>query len=283
VGCFNVTPAFAESFKFWKTKGANEFAIKYMEAAFDKEAESGEFFLEFVEKVWEHKLIESFEAQGAGQVNTITFTHNDGEESASNALLRVLTTQDKTNLKYSRGTCPSALLAKVQAKQAAAKESCKEFDEKTMAAIKQSMALQEETKAVVVKVEGSLQSQVVKLEGIEHGVCNVIPDYQKEIEMLKQKLAHKTALCDKIEGQKAYQTREIRKQAMEIDGLRDEKIIHQMEKQAWMSEKASLLEQVDLCKAITQAKQMSEAAQEATAVLASMITSDRMSKRTRNT
>jgi hypothetical protein len=145
------------------------------------------------------------------------------------------------------------------------------------------MALQEETKAVVVKVEGSLQSQVVKLEGIEHGVCNVIPDYQKEIEMLKQKLAHKTALCDKIEGQKAYQTREIRKQAMEIDGLRDEKIIHQMEKQAWMSEKASLLEQVDLCKAITQAKQMSEAAQEATAVLSSMITSDRMSKRTRNT
>jgi hypothetical protein len=32
----------------------------------------------------------------------------------------------------------------------------------------------------------------VKLDGIQHGMCNVIPDYQREIEQLKQKLAHKT-------------------------------------------------------------------------------------------
>ena len=36
VTCFNVTPEFAGSFKFWKTKGVSEFVIKYMEAAFDK-------------------------------------------------------------------------------------------------------------------------------------------------------------------------------------------------------------------------------------------------------
>ena len=82
-----------------------------------------------------------------------TFANLDANESASDALIRVISTQDKTNIKYTRGTCPPALLAKVQAKQAAAKEqsSTKEFDEKTMAAIKQSMALQEETKAPVVK------------------------------------------------------------------------------------------------------------------------------------
>lgn len=254
-----------------------------METAFNKEAVSGEFFVEFEDYIWSHKLIKCFQSQGASQVMLCTFDNLDGNESASNALLRVISSQDKTGLKYSRGTCPPALLAKVQAKQAAAKEqsSTKEFDEKTMAAIKQSMTLQEETKAAVVKVESSLQSQVVKLEGIEHGVCNVIPDYQKEIELLKQKLAHKTALCDKIEGQKAYQTREIRKQAMEIDTLKDERLIHIMEKKAWVDEKAILMEQVDLCKAITQAKQMTEAAQETTAILSSIIESKRDCKRQR--
>ena len=251
------------------------FNVKFMEAAFDKEAFSGEFFIEFEDYVWSHKMIKCFQSQGASSVMLCTFDNLDGSESASNALLRVMSSQHKTGLNYSFGTCPPALLAKVQAKQAAAKEqsSAKEFDEKTMAAIKQSMTLQEETKAAVVKVEDSLQSQAVKLDGIEHGVCNVIPDYQKEIELLKQKLTHKTALCDKIEGQKAYQTREIRKQMMEIEALRDERLIYIAEKKAWVDEKAILLEQVDLCKAITQAKQMTEAAQETSAVLSSMITS----------
>jgi hypothetical protein len=276
ITAFNVDPGFAADFILPKGRGKGNFNIKYMEAAFEKEAGSGEFFIEFEEKVWEHKLIRAFQGQEAGQVMASTFANLDANESASDALLRVLHVQEKTNIKYTRGTCPPALLAKVQAKQAAAKEySSKAFDEKTMAAMKQSMALQEETKAAVVKVEDSLQSQAVKLEGIENGVCNVIPDYQKEIELLKQKLAHKTALCDKIEGQKAYQTREIRKQAMEIDELKDERIVHMQERQVWANEKAALLEQVDLCKAITQAKRMTEAAQETAAILSSMISSKR--------
>ena len=288
--CFNVTPAFAESFKFWKAKGASEFAIKYMEAAFDKEAGSGEFFLEFVEKVWEHKLIESFKFQGAGQVNTITFTHNDGEESASNALLRVLTTQDKTNFRYTRGNRPPALLAKVHAKQAAAREASttKEFDEKTLAAIKQSVALQEETKAAVVKVEGSLQSQEVKLDGIQNGVCNVIPDYQREIENLKAAVAHKTALCDKVEGQKAYKTRLLNQQDIVIAKMEEEQCNHVKEKQAWARREAALLEQADLAKAVTLAKQMVEdmkREREIMAVhvelLAALINDERASKRAR--
>ena len=283
VGCFNVTPAFAESFKFWKTKGANEFAIKYMEAAFDKEAESGEFFLEFVEKVWEHKLIESFEAQGAGQVNTITFTHNDGEESASNALLRVLTTQDKTNIKYTRGACPPSLLAKVQAKQAAAREvsTSKEFDEKTLAAIKQSVTLQEETKAVVVKVEESLQSQEVKLDGIQHGMCNVIPDYQKEIEQLKQKLTHKTALCDRIEGQKGRLTYEINKLKLELEESITEKQSLCREKVLHLKSIQELQEQVDMCKGIAMLKQMMDETQHTAEILSSTLEETRESKRTR--
>ena len=273
VTCFNVTPDFASMFKFWKSRGASEFGIKYMEAAFNKEAGSGEFFFEFDEKIWSHKLVECFQSQGACQVMPSTFANNDRSDSASNALLHVLTSQEKTNLKYTRGTCPPALVAKVQAKKAAEAliqaSSSKEFDEKTLAAMRQSLALQEETKAAVVKVEGGLesvkdgiQSQVVKLEGIEHGVCHVIPDYQKEIALLKSQLAHKTALCDRIEGQKAYQTREINKVNGEKDALTREnkRLAAQLQENidTWTKEKFVLTEQVDLCKSIGQARQITE-------------------------
>ncbi len=245
----------------------SKFSIKYMESTFDRESGSGEFFLEFEEKVWEHKLIECFKSQGACQVSTITFANNDGGESAANALVRILAAKENTIFKYSCGACSPALLTKVQAKQAAAKESLssKEFDEKTMAVIKQTMTLQEETKAAVGKVEDSLetvkdgmQNQVAKLDGIQHGVCNVIPDYQKEIEILKANLAHKTALCDKIEGQKAYKTRIINQQDATIAKMEEEQHNHIKEKQAWTLREAALLEQIDLCKAVTQAKQMTE-------------------------
>jgi hypothetical protein len=286
-----MSPEFAAVFKFLKSRGQGEFTIKFMEAAFDKEAGSGEFYLEFEEKVWEHLLVESFHSQGACQVMINTFASLDSNESASDALLRVLSSQDKkTNTKYSRGTCPPALLTKVQAKRAAAKESLssKEFDEKTMAAIKQSMALQEETKAAVVKVETlvesnleSMQLQTVKLEGIEHGVCNVIPDYQREVEQLKAALAHKTALCDKIEGQKAYKTRQINQQDLVIAKLEEDQCKHTKEKQAWAHREAALLEQVDLGKTVTAAKQMVEIMTVHIELLASIINEERATKRAR--
>ncbi len=63
--------------------------------------------------------------------------------------------------------------------------------------------------AAGVKVEGrpvntlSLQSQSDSEEdGIQDGVCNVILDYQNEIENLMTVVAHETALCDKIEAYK---------------------------------------------------------------------------------
>ena len=48
ITCFNVSPDFATNFKFQKSKGQGEFGIKYMEAVFNKEAESGEFFMRLV-------------------------------------------------------------------------------------------------------------------------------------------------------------------------------------------------------------------------------------------
>ena len=308
VTCFNVTHAFGNSFKFWKARGISEFVIKYMEAAFDKEAGSGEFFFEFEEKVWEHKLIECFKSQGAGQVNTITFANNDGGDSASNALVRVLASQEKTNLKHSRGTCTPALRAKVQAKQALAKTrlSYKEFDEKTMAVMNQSMALQEETKAAVVKVEGllegsmetvnsvkdgmqsqavKLESQSVKLDGIEHGVCNVIPDYQREIEQLKEALVKKTAACDTIEGKLGHKTRIINQQDSYIIKLEEGQRVDNEEKQAWMREKADLIaknsflqEQLNMSVLL---KKMVEETQLTAKILSSTLEEERLIKRAR--
>lgn len=250
VACFNVTPEFAANFKFQKSKGQGEFGVKYMLASFNREAESGEFFVEFDEFVWSHKLIESFQSQGASQVTTITFTHNDGGESAANALARIITSQKKSGEGYSRGTCTPALLAKVHAKQQAAAlaeaSASKEFDEKTMAAIKLSLEQQQET---MVKVEGGLQSQaveligikndvqshVIKLEGIENGVCNVIPDYQNEIKALKDALAKKTAACDTIEGRLAHKTRTINQLEAYVAVLEGEK-------ETWSRAKTELLD-----------------------------------------
>jgi hypothetical protein len=312
VFCFNVTPEFATSFKFQKSRGDGYFGLKYMEAAFNKEAESGEFFLEFEEKVWEHKLIEAFQSQGAGQVSTITFANNDGGDSAANALLRILTS--KTGITCSRGTCPPALLAKVQAKQAAARaaviSSSKEFDEKTMAVIKQSL---EDNKEVMVKVEEGIQSQVVKLDGIENGmqsqvvklegiedgmqsqvvkldgiqdgVCNVIPDYQREIALLKSQLAHKTALCDTVEGKLAHKTRMTNQQSDYISKLEEQHKEQLLEQLAWsrqgveLENKIKVLqEQLDTSNHL---RQMLEQARFTAEILSSTLADERAAKRQR--
>lgn len=292
--CFNITPEFAADFKFKKSNENEEFGIKYMAAGFDKESESGELFIEFKDKVWCHKLIEAFESQGAGQVMTCTFAHNDGGDSAANALLRVLSIQAKNGSPYTRGECPPALLAKVQAKKALEDKSCsnKEFDEKTLAALKESVALQTETKAAVdqcgqslVGVESNMQAQVVKLEGIENGVCNVIPDYQREIGELKAKLAHKTAMCDRIEGQKGALTREINKHNAEMVAMRLElaKVNAELAESkaavpGYLETIQNLKEQVDMCKGIAILNQLIGETQYTAEVLVSALGSERVKR-----
>ena len=293
-----MSPEFAANFKFQKTKGQGGFDIKYMLAAFDKEAGSGEFFIEFEEKVWEHKLVECFQSQGACQVTTITFANNDGGESAANALARIITSQKKSNGGYTRGTCTPALLAKVQAKQQAAAlaeaSAPKEFDEKTMAAIKLSLEQQQE---VMGKVEGGLQSQalelneikndvqsqVLKLDGIENGVCNVIPDYQNEIKTLKEALAHKTALCDTVEGKLAHKTRVVNQQNDYISKLEEQHKSHLLEQLAWSREGtelqsriATLQEQLDTSRSL---QQMLEQARVTTELLSITLAEERAGKR----
>jgi hypothetical protein len=300
VACFNITPEFFNEFVFPKSKGGGVFGIKYMEAVFNKEAESGEIFLEFDEKVWEHKLIECFEAQGAGQVTTITFAHNDSDESAANALVRILLAQEKHG-GYSRGACPPALHAKAMAKRTEAKRklqtvSQQEFDEKTAAAIRLSLGnIEQGVQSQAVKledIEQGVHSQAVKLEGIEQGVCHVIPDYQNENAKLKDALAKKTAACDTIEGKLAYKTRLVNQQGKYIDKLDDEQQLLKQQNQALVRKEEALLTQIALLKeqlelsqylkqTLEKSQQTLEKSQHLADILSSTLADERAAKRAR--
>ena len=263
----------------------------YMESAFDKEAECGEFYLEFGENIWEYKLVERFEAQGACQVNAVTFEHNDGHESASNALLRVLKTQEKTGLLFTKGVRPAGLAKKVQEKLDNSKKdlmSMHEWDEKTKARL-------DDLKQNMQDVDSKVQSQAIKLEKIEndvqlqaadvvdikHGVCGVIPDYQKKITNLEEALAHKTKLCDRIEGQKGRLTMEINKLKWEVGELNDKATSLQLQNSQQNKKIQELQEQLDICKSIALLKQTHEELQRTAEILASTLEEERAAKRAR--
>lgn len=285
VTCFNVDPAFASAFTFPKSKGGGEFKIKYMHAGFDRVSESGEFFIEFDEMIWEHKLAERFVALGAGQVNTITF-EKDGGDSAANALLRI----DGAKSVYTRGTCPPQLEAKVEAKLKAQEEqkaasASKEFDEKTAAAIQQSLEdCKDSMVKQVVKLE-EIGSQVVKLEGIEHSVCAVIPDYQRDNALLKDALCRKTAACDSIEGKLAYKTRIINQQDAYIAKLEQNVALFADKEKTWIAQQQSYMQQITVLQEqlglTVYLKQALDRANHTADILSSTLAEERSAKRSR--
>ena len=320
ISCFNITPEFFTSFQFPKSRGGDLFSIKYMEAVFNKEAESGEIFVEFVEAVLENKLVECFESQGAGQVTTITFA-NDRSDSAASALVRILLAQDKHG-GYSRGACSATLYKNAMAKRTEAKQklqpvSQQDFDEKTAAAIRLSLGnIETGVQSQVAKLDGietgvqsqaakldgietgvqsqavklddietGVQSQAVKLDGIEQGVCHVIPDYQNEIAKLKDALAKKTAACDTIEGKLAYKTRLVNQQGKYIDKLDDEQQLLKQQNQALVCKEEALLTQNALLKEQLELsqylKQTLEKSQHLADILSSTLAEERAAKRRR--
>ena len=278
-----MTPEFAASFRFQKSKGKGEFGIKYMEAAFDKDTASGDFFLEFVEKVREHKLAQSFQAQGAGQVTTITFAHNDGESSAGNALSCVLATQEVTNSKYTRGSCPQSLIDKVkEIKAAAAKEKTvdREFNEKYAAALALSVkdvttdvrVVKEEVHSQGVKLEAlgnDMQSQNIKLDSqsedivdIKQGVRNVTSDLLERIKQLEKEVEYHKTQRDCQEGKTARQTARVNQKDKEIASVlkREEALIKREE--GWLARIKELESALLVSNTIDKLKEITQLAQE---------------------
>jgi hypothetical protein len=141
LSCFNVSPVIVNQLEFKKVRSGGVYGLKYVYASFDKDAESGEFFIEFTEQIGDHYVSEVFQQLGACQVMTTTFPRMDFDESAAAALVRVMTTGSQTGIVEIRGECSPALFAKAQAKLADEenKMSSKEFDEKTQAVINQQL------------------------------------------------------------------------------------------------------------------------------------------------
>jgi chromosome segregation ATPase len=268
VSCFDVTPDFAARFEY--QKGENP--VKYLEAGFNRDQQSGEFFIEFDEQVHDTEVELSFQAQHAKGINVLTFP-NDNGKSASDALLRVMAVQNKTGFKISRGKFPDSLKKSFETQKAAQDKILleREFNEKTRAAEKISfeefkskmeevcsevqglghvqqgikddvLSIGNDVQAHAVKleaIEGGVQAQTVDLVDIKQGVCNVIPDYQQEIKQLKEALAKKTAACDTIEGRLAHKTRIINQQDAYIANLEEEK-------QVWSKTKVELQDKYSL-------------------------------------
>lgn len=294
MSCFNVSPEFAHNFTFPMPRGDGEFTVKYMEAAFDREAQSGEFFIEFQTYIQDTKLVERFVELGAGEVCSITFGKDQGI-SAMDALRRVQASQNKTGIKVTRGSCSKQMQDRLEEKEQTVKDIDKEFDEKTAAAIQFSLkTIGEDMHSQVVKLDG-IQSQVVKLEKIENdvqsqsadvvdiknGVCGVIPDYQRKITSLEEALAHKTKLCDRIEGQKGRLTMEINRLMWGTGELNDKVESLQKEKCLQSKKIQELQDQLDVYKAIALLKQMQEETQRTADILASTLEEERAAKRAR--
>lgn len=145
----------------------------------------------------------------------------------------------------------------------------------------------------MIKVEGGLQPQVIKLEGIENGkhsqvlddMCDVIPDYQRDIALLKSQLAHKAALCDTFEGKLTHKTRMTNQQSDYISKLEEQIKKHLLEQLAWSRRGTELenrikelQEQLDTCSNL---KQMLEQTRFTAEILASTLADGRAAKRQR--
>ena len=253
INCFNVDPAFAEGFKFPKSKGGGDFAIKYMECAFNKVEEWGEMFIEFEEKVWEHKLEECLIKAGAASVVIQTFAHNDKGKSAVDSLVRVHSQRDKKGwTPVTRGTCPPALQAKVLEKQAAERADAQEFKEKTTEAERLSLLLNQDTNAKVTSVG-------TNVEQIKDGVCTVIPDYQRKIGDLERVVVLKTKECDRIERLKGLDTHRINVLELEVEEHKNELAEVKEENLRLKETIINLNEQFNLCASVSKMERMMEA------------------------
>jgi hypothetical protein len=245
VSCFDVTPDFGMTFEYQK----RENPIKYLEAGFNPDQRSGDFFIEFEEQIHDNELELCFEAQRAKGINVLTFP-NDGGKAASDALLHVMALQNKHGVKISRGVFPSSLKKMFDEQKAAQDKRLmeQEVNLKTLAAEKISMEefrndmanVKEEVHGIgefqkvkledisrvqvkledsvqsiengVQSIENGVQSQKDNIEDIKQKVCDVIAELQNQVKHFKDLADYKTRQCDVQEAKTAAQTRNVNQQ-----------------------------------------------------------------------
>ncbi len=211
-----------------KANNAGKFNINYMHAALNKEAYAGELFIEIDGTIRVRTLMAQLEEMGACQVSILTFKNNDGNESASNALLRVWTTAEKTGYEYTCGVPSKDLWGKAKTKQDAEKQQ-KTDNEKNEAklneGVRQSLAAMGDRVAdvggKVEHIDKKVDTMEGKIDNVQQGMCTIIPDYQKLLKETMEKLAHKTKEVDRIENKMGRMTHEINRITEENETLKE--------------------------------------------------------------
>lgn len=234
-----------------KSRGEGEFNVTFMQGAYNKEGEFGEFYVEFKESVWDYKVAKQFKSMGAGQVNIITFQHNDGHESASNALLRVLQLGEKTGYHEKRGEYPAALYAKTQAKleESRKRNDKSEFDEKTQAALKASLdGIGEKVEDMHVDVKDvgvNIKDMRNQLGSINDALVEKIDFLEKEnkrVNLLRDQLEYKVGKQTQIENKLIWALADIETLKKENKELKDRLSIHSaLETAKWIIESGQSL------------------------------------------
>ena len=129
-----------------KVRSAGEVPMLSSTFALNISTGAAEGYMEFQEQIWSNNLIDRFEELGTTAVNVLTFQNNDGNHSAASAYNRVMKVAASSNFTLiNNGALNHKVLAKAKELQAAeqAQISSSEFDEKTQAVIKQSLAVAE--------------------------------------------------------------------------------------------------------------------------------------------
>ena len=254
VTCFDTTPDFFLALEFQKQGVRSKICIKYLEVAFNKEANDAEFFLEFSDQVLETDLEKCLQAQGAKGVNLYTFP-NDGGKAATSSLHRIFEVQNKSGLRLSRGERPSQLVDRLAPSKTAVKDNSldQEFNEKISAAEKISYEdfknevadVKEEVQVLgefqkgikddVQSIGNDVQSYGVKMEAgfedVKQGVCSVMPELHERIKQLEKEVEYHKTQRNIQEGKTARQTRRVNEKDEVITALqnREEAVIKREE------------------------------------------------------
>ena len=109
-----------------------------------------------------------------------------------------------------------------------------------------------------------------------------IKENQELITLLSSQLAHKGALCERIERQKGVLTSEIRKLKLELEESNVGKIRFRNENNAQADRIKDLTEKIDMCRGIALLNQMIDETLCTAETLESTLANHRASKRPRN-
>ena len=242
---FNIDMEMVQNLVIKKARNAGDFNIKFIHAALNKESYSAEIFIEFEESIRVSTLISQLESKGACQVNVITFKHNDANESASSALLRVWMAAEKTGYEHMKGEANKDLWDKTQHKYDAEMQK-KEENEKNQAKLDEGI---KQSLAEVGNKLGNIGSKVDNMDGrmnsVQQGVCVIIPDYQKMLKENMDKLVHKTKEVDRIENRMGRVTHENNKLVMENEELKQKLIQESRKHEREMAEMKEILNRKD--------------------------------------